>query len=84
AAIANAHGVLALRETDTPLPELMWEYRDRDEAGAKELSKRLKSAGFRFVGPTTVYAAMQACGIVDDHVADCWVRDDVERARRSR
>jgi DNA-3-methyladenine glycosylase I len=82
AAIANAHGVLALRETETPLPELMWEYRDRDEVGAKELSKRLKAAGFRFVGPTTVYAAMQACGIVNDHVPECWVREAVERARR--
>ena len=82
AAIANARGVLALRES-TPLPELMWEYRDGDEASAKELSKRLKSAGFRFVGPTTVYAALQATGIVNDHVPACWVREEVERARRA-
>ena len=82
AAIANAHGVLALRDAGT-LEELMWEYRDRDEEGAKELSKRLKAAGFRFVGPTTVYAAMQACGIVNDHIPTCWVREDVERARRA-
>ena len=34
------------------------------------LSKRLKQAGFRFVGPTTVYAAMQACGVVNDHLAE--------------
>jgi DNA-3-methyladenine glycosylase I len=60
AAIANAKGTLALRHAGTPLPGLMWEYRDGDEAAAKELSKRLKAAGFRFVGPTTVYAAMQA------------------------
>ncbi len=79
AAIANAHGVLALREAETPLPGLMWEYRDTTES--KELSKRLKAVGFRFVGPTTVYAAMQACGIVNDHIAACWVREDVERAR---
>jgi DNA-3-methyladenine glycosylase I len=83
AAIANAHGLLALRDTETPLVELMWEYRDRDESGAKELSKRLKAAGFRFVGPTTAYAAMQACGIVNDHVSDCWVRDAVERERNA-
>ena len=82
AAIANARGVLALRDT-TPLPELMWEYRDRDGGAAKELSKRLKAAGFRFVGPTTVYAAMQATGIVNDHVPSCWVREEVERARRA-
>ncbi|HSX21380.1 MAG TPA: DNA-3-methyladenine glycosylase I, partial [Gaiellaceae bacterium] len=79
AAIANAHGVLALREAETPLPGLMWEYRDTTES--KELSKRLKAVGFRFVGPTTVYAAMQACGIVNDHIAACWVREEVERAR---
>ncbi|MDE3190510.1 MAG: DNA-3-methyladenine glycosylase I [Acidobacteriota bacterium] len=84
AAIANARGVLALRETDTRLTPLMWSYRDRDETGAAELSKRLKSAGFRFVGPTTVYAAMQATGIVNDHLPECWVREDVEHARRSR
>ncbi|MBV8065895.1 MAG: DNA-3-methyladenine glycosylase I [Actinobacteria bacterium] len=83
AAIANAKGVLALRETDAPLPALMWEYRDGGEADAEELSKRLKAAGFRFVGPTTVYAAMQATGIVDDHIPQCWVREDVERARRA-
>ena len=52
-------------------------------AMAKELSKQLKAAGFRFVGPTTVWAAMQACGVVNDHLATCWVRDEVERARSS-
>ena len=82
AAIANARGVLALREAGAPLPELMWEYADRDETAAKKLSKRLKAAGFRFVGPTTVYAAMQACGIVNDHIPECWVREAVEHARR--
>jgi DNA-3-methyladenine glycosylase I len=81
AAIANARGTLALRESGTPLPDLMWSYRDRDESGAAELSKRLKANGFRFVGPTTVYAAMQACGIVNDHRADCIVRDAVEALR---
>ena len=49
----------------------------------KELSRRLKAAGFRFVGETTVYAAMQSCGIVNDHEPDCWVREEVERARRA-
>ena len=48
---------------------------------SKELSKRLKAAGFRFVGPTTVWAAMQACGIVNDHLATCWVREEVEGPR---
>jgi DNA-3-methyladenine glycosylase I len=79
AAIANARATLALRDVGTPLERLMWEYRDAaDGAG---LSKRLKTAGFRFVGPTTAYAAMQATGIVNDHVADCWVRAAVEAER---
>ena len=37
------------------------------------LAKALKASGFAFVGPTTAYAAMQACGLVDDHVAGCHV-----------
>ena len=88
--MANARGVLALREAGTPLPELMWQYRRDGPAPGEwraqtpesiELSKRLKAAGFRFVGPTTVYSSMQACGIVNDHLASCWVRDAVERER---
>ena len=94
ATIANAHGVLALRDGGTPLHELMWSHAPSgyvsprttadwlaQTAESKELSKRLKAAGFRFVGPTTVWAAMQACGIVNDHLATCWVRDEVERLR---
>lgn len=37
------------------------------------LSKRMKKAGFSFVGPVTIYATMQAIGLIDDHLADCWV-----------
>ena len=81
ATIANARATLELR-AETPLERLMWEYRNGSEASAAELSKRLKKAGFRFVGPTTVYAAMQATGIVNDHIPDCWVRDAVEATRR--
>jgi DNA-3-methyladenine glycosylase I len=43
-----------------------------DESTA--LSKALKKRGIRFVGPTTAYALMQACGLVDDHLADCAAR----------
>jgi DNA-3-methyladenine glycosylase I len=91
AAIANARGVLALREAGTPLPELVWSYRSdgppstewvAETPASRELSKRLKAAGFRFVGPTTVYSTMQACGIVNDHRATCHVREEVEAARR--
>jgi DNA-3-methyladenine glycosylase I len=93
AAIANARGTLALREDGTSLPELVWTHRPkrhRAPRGPKDwqpttpesvaLSKALKGAGFRFVGPTTVYAAMQACGVVNDHLAGCVVRRDVARA----
>ena len=47
------------------------------------LSKALRRAGFRFVGPTTAYAAMQACGVVNDHIPRCFVRKAVEAERRS-
>jgi DNA-3-methyladenine glycosylase I len=93
AAIANARATVALRESE-PLHELFWSYAPATQpppggqgdwqASTPEstaLSKRLKQAGFKFVGPTTVYAAMQACGVVNDHRADCWVRDAVEAAR---
>ena len=38
------------------------------------LAKELKRRGFRFVGPTTAYALMQACGLVNDHLEGCWAR----------
>lgn len=50
------------------------------ETGA--LSRELKRRGFRFLGPTTLYAFMQASGVVDDHLAACPIRPAAERARR--
>jgi DNA-3-methyladenine glycosylase I len=47
------------------------------------LAKDLKKRGWTFVGPTTVYAFLQAMGVVNDHVADCWVRDAAEERRRA-
>jgi DNA-3-methyladenine glycosylase I len=95
AAIANARATIALRAT-TPLHELFWAYRPerhtvpRSQADwhastpeSTALAKALRKAGFRFVGPTTVYAAMQACGVVNDHLEGCWVRDSVEARRLS-
>jgi DNA-3-methyladenine glycosylase I len=95
AAIANARGTLTLREQGTPLQELVWAHRPKRHraprgphdwisttAESTALSKALKRSGFRFVGPTTVYAAMQACGVVNDHLADCIVRREVETAIR--
>ncbi len=46
-----------------------------------ELSKDLKRRGWSFVGPTTVYAFMQAMGLVNDHLKGCWVRDECEASR---
>ena len=45
------------------------------------ISKDLKKRGWRFVGPTTVYAFMQAMGLVNDHLEGCWVREEIEQAR---
>ncbi|GAA2889971.1 DNA-3-methyladenine glycosylase [Streptosporangium fragile] len=82
AAIANARAAL-----DVELSDLVWRYADPDApvpatpadvpaqtAGSKALARELKSRGFRFVGPTTAYALMQAIGLVNDHLADCWTR----------
>jgi DNA-3-methyladenine glycosylase I len=95
AAIANARATVELRGS-TPLDELFWAHRPSSHevpqttadwhaatAESTALAKALRKAGFRFVGPTTVYAAMQACGIVNDHLAGCWVRAAVEARRPS-
>ena len=51
-------------------------------AASIALSKDLKKQGWKFVGPTTVYAFMQAMGLINDHVEDCAIRAKVERARK--
>jgi DNA-3-methyladenine glycosylase I len=97
AAIANAKATVALRDGAKPLPELIWDHaptgrtkapRSWDDVASltpesTALSRELKRHGFRFVGPTTVYALMQACGLVNDHLAGCSVLADVERARKT-
>ena len=95
AAIANARATVALRDSARPLSELIWDHappaRRRVPRGwadvpalspeSTALARELKRSGFRFVGPTTAYALMQACGLVNDHLAGCRVRADVERER---
>lgn len=83
AAVANARTTLALR-SDGGLDALVWSYAGHSPARhtvadvptttpeSVALAKRLKQAGFAHVGPTTMYAAMQACGLVDDHLAGCF------------
>jgi DNA-3-methyladenine glycosylase I len=89
ATIANARATVALREDGPALAELIWErYRPPPRAAPRTLAdipsqtpetvalaKELKRRGFRFVGPTTLYALMQACGVVNDHLAGCSARD---------
>ena len=84
ATIANAR---ATAELDTDLSDLLWSFapdgpRQRPRtmsdvpattAESVAMAKELKRRGFRFVGPTTAYALMQATGMVDDHVSTCWV-----------
>lgn len=83
ATIANARAVADL---DVDLSDLLWSYapppRPRPKTLAdvpaitpesQAMAKDLKKRGFRFVGPTTAYALMQATGMVDDHLASCWV-----------
>jgi len=95
AAITNARAAQAMLADGESLAELVWSFRlDPPDApptaadlpattdGSKTLARELKRRGFAFVGPTTVYSTMQACGVVNDHLAGCFVRGEVERLRR--
>jgi len=96
AAVANARATVRLGETGTPLAQLIWAHRPPGRRAPHSfaevpsttpesvaLARALKAAGFRFVGPTTVYSMMQACGLVNDHLRTCPVRGEVERKRRN-
>jgi DNA-3-methyladenine glycosylase I len=96
ATIANARATVALREAGTSLDDLVWSFAPAPGPApasfaevpaltpeSTALAKELKRRGFRFVGPTTAYASMQACGLVNDHLAGCIVRDAAESARRA-
>ena len=74
AAIANARAVLAIRKEHGRFSKYVWSFAGQ---GAEALSKDLKKRGFRFVGPTTVYAFMQAVGMVNDHDERCFRRREV-------
>src|SRR5690606_169203 len=81
-----------LVEREGSLAAFVWRYEPDGKQAARPqtvstsaesiaLSKELKKRGWAFVGPTTVYAFMQAMGLVNDHVEDCVIRAKVERAR---
>lgn len=88
AAISNAKVAAELAEGE--LDELIWSFAPDHAARpaprtfaevpattpeSTALARDLKKRGFRFIGPTTAYALMQACGLVNDHLADCHVRE---------
>jgi DNA-3-methyladenine glycosylase I len=94
AVINNARRARELIEREGSFAAFIWRYEPDVKQLAKPqiastsaqsiaLSKELKKQGWSFVGPTTVYAFMQAMGLVNDHVADCVIRDKVERARKT-
>jgi DNA-3-methyladenine glycosylase I len=62
---------------------LSWQMVQSTSPEAMAMSKDLKRRGWAFVGPTNVYAFMQAIGLVNDHLSGCFVRVEVEQARRA-
>ncbi len=95
ACVTNARATLALRSSGG-LSQLLWAYAqvpspayDRwadippSTVTSAAVATDLKKRGFAFVGPTTVYSLFQACGLVNDHLLGCPVRDEVEALRRA-
>jgi DNA-3-methyladenine glycosylase I len=92
AVINNAQRARELVEREGSLAAYVWRY-EPDPARLAEpqtastspesvaLSKDLKKLGWKFVGPTTVYAFMQAMGLINDHAEGCAIRPEAERAR---
>lgn len=87
AAVANARAYLDLRSGGVDFADLLWRYVDGKPVRnawrrmeqvpastpvSETISRELKRRGFRFVGPTIVYAFMQAAGMVNDHLVSCF------------
>ncbi|MDX1449456.1 MAG: DNA-3-methyladenine glycosylase I [Acidimicrobiia bacterium] len=91
-AINNAGRALELIESEGSLAAFFWQWADLERPApdaipstteaSTRLAKDLKKRGWTFVGPTTVYAFMQAMGLVNDHLAGCDSRESAERSRR--
>jgi DNA-3-methyladenine glycosylase I len=95
AAIANARATLSVQEARGSLAALVWSFEPggrrraprtsadlaAQTAESHALSKELRRCGFRFVGPTTAYAAMQSLGLVNDHLVGCTARQVCTGAR---
>ena len=94
AVVNNARQAQELVKQEGSLAAFVWRYEPdmkqltkpqtaSTSAESLALSNDLKKQGWKFIGPTTVYAFMQAMGLINDHVADCVIRSKVERARKS-
>ena len=94
AVINNAKRAQELVEREGSLAAFIWRYEPDPKQLAKPqsvstspeattLSKDLKKLGWKFVGPTTTYAFMQAMGLINDHAVDCVIRNKVKHARRN-
>ncbi len=94
ATIDNARATLRLRDQGMSVAALLWKYEPSggrpprtmatlpaSTPESKALSSELRRHGFRFVGPTTVYAAMQSLGVVNDHLEGCQFRAAAEEER---
>ena len=96
AVINNAHRASELAEQEGSLAAFVWRFEPEPHPrpltleslralaqtdASRALARELKRRGWRFVGPTTVYAFMQAMGLVNDHLAGCDARERVEQAR---
>lgn len=94
AVINNAQRALEMVRQEGSLAAFVWRYEPDPQTLAEPqtastsaesvvLSKELKKRGWKFVGPTTVYAFMQAMGLINDHANGCFIRARAEKARKS-
>jgi DNA-3-methyladenine glycosylase I len=93
AVINNAKRALEMIEKEGSLAAFLWRY-EPDESTlpppetqttceeSVALSKELKKRGWQFVGPTTLYAFMQSMGLINDHAEDCFMREEINKARK--
>lgn len=93
AVVNNARRACELIETEGSLAAFLWRFEpEREEAepqsrstspASEKLAKELRKRGWKFVGPTTVYAFMQAMGLVNDHAEGCVIRSEVDKVRNA-
>jgi len=91
AVIHNARRACELVEAEGSLAAFFWRFEDKDQdvppqsrstsPASERLSRELRKRDWKFLGPTTVYAFMQAMGLCNDHAPECVIRPEVERAR---